>query len=139
MLFHSDLPKYVLGTQEKAENCNLWVQQLVSGCSETEDALLMTPFKSMEEWNEYKSMTGEIKTTLAKARELRNMSIITEQVLKAKIADEWYPLTLRFVMMYGKEMVPFDIRWSINEVEKNCFEARQTVWPRHVIPPRVTM
>ena len=132
-MFHSDLPKYRLGTQEQTENCYLCVIQHVSGCSETEDALMMTPFKSMEEWNEYKFKSTEIKTMLAKARELRNMSIITEEGFKTKIANVWYPLTLKFVMMYGKEMIPFDIRWEINDIEKNCFEARQTVWPRHVV------
>ena len=30
-------------------------------------------------------------------------------------------------------MVPFDIRWAINDVEKHCFEATLTGWPRHVL------
>ena len=94
---------------------------------------MYTPFKSMGEWNEYKNKTTEIKTMLAKAKELRKMSIIAEEGFKTTIADVWYPLTLKFVMVYGKEMVPFDIRWEINDIEKNCFEAQQTVWPRHVL------
>ena len=70
--------------------------------------MLMTPFSSMGEWKEYNDKADEIKNVIAKAKELRNICIITDQGLKSRIATVWYLLTLQFVNQYGKEMVPFD-------------------------------
>lgn len=33
----------------------------------------------------------------------------------------WYPLVQSFIGDYGKDMVPFDARWAINDVETNAF------------------
>ena len=128
------VPKtYRLGSKERNELCNHTVVQHVAAGSETEEALLMTPFKSMDEWNEYRDKTDEIKNVIAKANHLREMGVISEMGLRTRIANVWYPLTLQFVKQYGKEMVPFDIRWAINNVEENCFESSLTKWPRHVL------
>ena len=132
-MFHSDLQTYLLGTKERTDNCNLWVTQHVAAGSETEEAMMMTPFSSREEWDEYKNMTGEIKNMIAHANKLRDMSIITEQGLKTRIATIWYPLTVKFIKRFGKEMVPFDIRWAINDVETYVFESTPTGWPSHVL------
>ena len=72
-MFHSDLQTYLLGSKERTDNCNLWVMQHVSAGSETEEAMMMTPFSSKEEWNEYKNMTGKIKHMIAHANKLRDM------------------------------------------------------------------
>lgn len=63
-----------------------------------------------------------------------DIGLITKTGLCSRIAKEWYPLTIQFMRIYGKEMVPFDVRWAINDVERNCIKTRQTTtWPLNVI------
>ena len=45
----------------------------------------------------------------------------------------WYPLVISFVNNYGKDMVPFDIRWAMNDVETYAFGAQPTTWPPKVL------
>ena len=86
-MFRSKPKTHVLGSKERNAICNHTVVQHVAAGSETEEAMLMTPFSSMEEWNEYRDKTGEIKNMIAKANGLRGMGIITEEGLKSRIAN----------------------------------------------------
>ena len=58
---HSNLQVYRLGSKEQNTKCNHMVLQHVAAGNETEEAMLMTPFSSMEEWKEYNNKLGEIK------------------------------------------------------------------------------
>ena len=45
----------------------------------------------------------------------------------------WYPLVLSFIDTYEKDMVPFDVRLAINDVETHAFGAENTTWPPKVL------
>ena len=45
----------------------------------------------------------------------------------------WYPLVLSFNDNYQKDMVPFDIRWVINDAETYAFGTQTTTWPPKVL------
>lgn len=46
----------------------------------------------------------------------------------------WYPLLSSFIEDYGNDMVPFNVRWAINDVETNKFQAlNSTNWPPKVL------
>ena len=37
------------------------------------------------------------------------------------------PTFLSFIEDYGKDMVPFDVRWAINDVENNAFQSHNSI------------
>ena len=45
----------------------------------------------------------------------------------------WYPLVLSFINNYEKDMVPFDVRWTMNDAETYVFGAQTTTWPPKVL------
>ena len=45
----------------------------------------------------------------------------------------WYPLVLSFIDNYEKDMVPFDVRWAMNDVKTYAFGAQNTTWPPKVL------
>ena len=54
-------------------------------------------------------------------RSLVNSSIVTNNNVKEQLWMAWYPLILSCLDNYEKDMVPFDIRWAINDVETHAF------------------
>ena len=44
-----------------------------------------------------------------------------------------YLLVLSFIDNYEKDMVPFDVRWAMNDVETYAFGAQTTTWPPKVL------
>lgn len=38
----------------------------------------------------------------------------------------WYPVVLSFIENNGKDMVPFYVRWVIDDVETNEFQANNS-------------
>lgn len=46
--------------------------------------------------------------------------------VKEQLQMIWYPLVLLFIKNYGRDMVPFDVRWEINDIETNTFEAENS-------------
>jgi len=124
---------FILGTKERREKCAVKIMQHVHEGSETKETLLMTPFTSMEEWNTYNEKLTKIKSVIADSMDLLENGMITMVGLSSRIANDWYPLTVQFIAIYGREMVPFDVRWAINDVEKNCFLAMPSTWPRRVL------
>ena len=124
---------FQLGNEERNKTCVLRVVQNVSIGVETNDAMLMTPFSGVKEWRAYEENVREIRTVLADARNLKNAGIITKEGYVSRVAARWYPLSLTFIGEWGTEMVPFDIRWAINDIEEHALAIRQTSWPSHIL------
>ena len=62
-------------------------------------------------------------------RTLVDSGTITNIKFKEQLWMVWYPLVLSFTNNYGKDMVPFDIRWAMNDVETYAIGAQSTTWP----------
>ena len=45
----------------------------------------------------------------------------------------WYPLILSFINNHEKDMIPFDVRWAMNDVETYLFGAQTTTWPPKIL------
>ena len=45
----------------------------------------------------------------------------------------WYPLVLSFIDNYEKDMVPFDIKVVINDVETRAFGTEASNWPPKIL------
>ena len=45
----------------------------------------------------------------------------------------WYPLVLSFINNYEKNMVPFDVRWAMNDIEMYVFGVQTTAWPPNIL------
>ena len=130
---HSNLQIFQLGTKERNESCVIRVIQNVSTGTELNDAILMTPFVSVKEWRTYQEKVTEIKSGISDARNLLNAGIITDKAYKSRMSCYWYPKAKQFMIEWGTEMVPFDVRWTVNNVEDTILEMEQTQWPSHVL------
>ena len=130
---HSNLQIFQLGTKERNESSAIWVIQNVSTGTEMNDAILMTPFTSVKEWRAYQAKVTEIKSGISDARNLMNAGIITDKAYKSRMSCYWYPKTKQFMNEWGTEMVPFDVRWTVNDVEDTILEMKQTQWPSNVL------
>ena len=65
-------------------------------------------------------------------RALADSGTITNNKFKEQLHMVWYPLVLSFIRNYDKDMVSFDVRWAINNVEAYAFGAQTTTWPQKV-------
>ena len=130
---HSNLQIFQLGTKERNDICVHRVVQNVSTGTEMNDAILMTPFVDVKEWREYQEQVTQINLVISDTRNLLNAGIITDKAYKSRVTCYWYPLVLQFVAQWGTEMVPFDVRWVVNDIEENTLEITQTSWPCHVL------
>ena len=66
-------------------------------------------------------------------RILVNSDTITNDKFKEQLRTVWYPLVLSFINDYEMDMVPFDVRMAINNVETYAFGAHTTTWPPKVL------
>ena len=70
----------------------------------------------------FKSLIA-IKDCMYNGRNLLDSDTITNCKFKEQLRMVWYPLILSFIDNYEKDMVPFNIRWAINDVEMYVFGA----------------
>ena len=73
-----------------------------------------------------------IKDCIHDGRTLVDLGIITNNKSKEQLRMVWYTLVLSFIHNYEKDMVPFDVRWAMNDVETYAFGAQNTTWPPKV-------
>ena len=64
-----------------------------------------------------------IKDCMHNSRTLVDLGTITNDKFKEQLRMVWYPLVLSFINDYGKDVVPFDVRWAMNDVETYIFGA----------------
>ena len=66
-------------------------------------------------------------------RTLVDLGTITNNKFKEQLRMVQYPLVLSFIDNYKKDMVPFDVRWAMNDVETYVFGVQTTTWPPKVL------
>ena len=67
------------------------------------------------------------------SRTLVDSGTITNNKFKEQLRMVWYPLVLSFIDNYVKDIVPFDVRWAMNDVETYALGAHTTTWPPKVL------
>ena len=60
-------------------------------------------------------------------RTLVDSGTITNNKFKEQLRMVWYPLVLSFIHNYEKDMAPFDVRQTMNDVEAYVFGAQNTI------------
>ena len=74
-----------------------------------------------------------IKDSIHNGRTLVDSGTITNNKFKEQLQMVWYPLVLSSIKDYEKDMVSFDVRWAMNDVETYAFGAHTTTWPPKVL------
>lgn len=65
---------------------------------------------------------------------LMDSGTISKYKFKEQLQMIYYPLVLSFIEDCGKDMIPFDVRWAINDVETSLFQVQNsTNWPQKVL------
>lgn len=75
-------------------------------------------------------MNSRIKDEIAAINYSHRDGFITKDEHARKMKEEWCPLVYSFIDTYGKLMVSEDIRWALNDVEKNV-ALTKTSWEGH--------
>ena len=128
---------YRLGNNKALLNANTyWVYQS-SYKSKDERVYMKTPFISVSYSRKYFKHLIAIKDCMHNGRTLVDLGTITNNEFKEQLCRVWYPLALSFINNYGKDMVPFDIRWAMNDVETYAIGAQSTTWPPKVLDDRL--
>ena len=70
-----------------------------------------------------------IKEFMDNGHTLIDSGAITIDKFDKQLQMVWYPLVLSFIDNYEKDMVQFDIRVVINDVETRAFGAKTSNWP----------
>ena len=124
---------YRLGKNKALLDANThWVYQS-SYKSKDERVYMKTPFISVSYSRRYFKHLIAIKDYMHNGRTLVDSGTITNIEFKEQLRMVWYPLVLSFTNNYGKDMVPFDIRWAMNDVETYAIGAQSTTWPPKVL------
>lgn len=109
---------YILGNNKALLNANTyWVYQSTYKSKEERIVYIKTPFISVSYSRKYFKYLIAIKDYMHNGRTLVDSGIITNNKFKEQLCMVLYPLVLSFINNYGKDMIPFDIRWAMNDVE----------------------
>ena len=95
----------------------------------TKKVWMKTPFDTIMCSKRYTAHLMAIKEFMDNGHTLIDSSTITIDRFHKKLQMVWYPLVLSFIDNYEKDMVPFDIRIAINDVETRAFGAKTSNWP----------
>ena len=87
---------------------------------------MKTPFISVSYSIKYFKNLITIKDCMHNGRTLVDSGTITNNKFKEQLCMVWYPLVLSFIDNYKKDMIPFDVRWAMNDVETCEFGAQNT-------------
>ena len=124
---------YRLGSNKAlSENTN-WVYQSSYESKGERRVYMKTPFISVSYSRKYFQDLIAIKDCMHNGRTLVDLGTITKDNFKEQLRMVWYPLVLSFIDNYKKDMVPFDVRWAMNDVETYAIGAQSTTWPPKVL------
>ena len=87
-------------------------------------------FATHDERDVYQAGNSRIKDEIAAINYSHRDGCITKEEHAGKMKEEWCPLVYSFIDTYGKLMVSEDIRWALNDVEKNV-GLPTTSWDGH--------
>ena len=95
---------------------------------------MITQFKQLVLNRDITAHLTTIRNFMNNAHTFMDSGTISKDKFKEKLKMICYPLTLSFIEDYEKDMVPFDVRWAINDVETNAFQAQNSIyWPPKVL------
>ena len=115
---------YRLGSNNKALSENTyWVYQSSYESKGERRVYMKTPFISVSYSRKYFKHLIAIKDYMHNGRTLVDSGTITNNKFKEQLQIVWYPIVISFIQNYEIDMVAFDIRWAINDVEKHTFGA----------------
>ena len=127
---------YILGSNKARSENTYWVYQS-SYESKDERVYMKTPFISVSYSTKYFKHLIAIKDCIHNGRTLVDSGTITNNKFKEQLLMVWYPLVLSYISYYEKDMVPFDVRWAMNDVETYVFGVKTTNWPPKVLDNRL--
>lgn len=87
-------------------------------------------FETEEERDKFASKDRGIKDHIASTNYRLQDGDMTKEEHTRELKDVWCPLVYSFIQTYGKTMVSDDIRWALNDVEKNV-GLPETTWTGH--------
>ena len=99
----------------------------------TKKVWMKTPFDTIMCSKRYTAHLMAIKKFIDNGHTLIDSSAITIDKFDKQLQMVWYPLVLSFIDNYEKDMVPFDIRVAINDVETRAFGAETSNWPPKIL------
>ena len=90
---------------------------------------MKTPFDTLMCSKRYTAHLMAIKEFMDNGHTLIDSGAITIDKFDKQLQMVWYPLVLSFIDNYEKDMVLFDVRVAINDVETRAFGAKTSNWP----------
>ena len=122
-----------MGNDKRIKECKLNLCQMIpNGHYSSKGHFMMTPVYSEDEYRNYMILVMRIKNTIAELREDCDENRISKDEFRLRLGKTWLPLTKSFIKEFGKEMVPFDVRFAINDVETEGLGLSATEWPAKV-------
>ena len=94
---------------------------------------MKTPFDTIMCSKRYIAHLMAIKEFMDNGHTLIDSGAITIDKFDDQLRMVWYPLVLSFIDNYEKDMVPFDIRVAINDVETRAFGAETSNWQPKIL------
>lgn len=96
-------------------------------------AMYIARFDTEEEMNEYNLNMSNIRNLLGDLNE-RHKDGKKPRKYMQQLRKQWVPLVQEMTTKYGLDMIPVDIRWSINDVYKNI-DKEKIEWPTIILLP----
>ena len=124
---------YRLGKHVTTSDTTCWVLTFTAHNVRDKKVWMKIPFDTVMCYQRYQAHLTAIKDFMDNGHTLMNSGAITKDKFKEQLQMVWYPLVLSFIDTYEKDMVPFDVRLAINDVETHAFGAENTTWPPKVL------